>query len=99
MTRRSENDFRKSLFASIERFTAERYAGAQQEEACINKSVAESGEPDKPFDGTEVVDDEIADVEKFEVRNGEVDRIDNGLRRFAQLQSDFAEMPAKEKDS
>jgi hypothetical protein len=45
------------------------------------------------------VDDHVAEVEEFEVREGEIEGVEQGTARFGQLEGNLVEMPAEQQDA
>src|ERR1022692_584538 len=87
--------FMVCMLKSIHAFAAEYQTGRDEKKRAISGGVSRGLETHKPADGRPVVNDEIAQIEKFQVRDGEKQRLQKSARRFADLHRHFVEMPAE----
>src|SRR6266566_5240792 len=85
--------------SQVQGFAAKYEPGGKKEQGRVHSRVGKCQDTVEPGDRIMIVDDQVAHIEPFEVRNQKIDCIDDGARRLRHLQRHLIEMSAKQKDT
>lgn len=81
---------------SVEGFLAEDEASCHQEDRGVSGPVEDRRQPGQPGNRRPVMNDEGSDIKKFEMRNDEVDSVQEGRSGFRKTDGDFVQMLAQQ---
>src|SRR6185295_9738202 len=70
------------LSGSMDGFSSEQQTGGAEEQRGVGCGVAQPGQPNQPRDRSPIMDDQIADVEDLDVRQSEIQPVNDGLEGF-----------------
>src|SRR5947208_1238326 len=88
-----------SASSGVQGFTAENDPGGEQQQRRIDGSIQTGQRTVHPGHSAMIVNQKIANVIPFEMRNEEIDRVNHGAQRFGLLQRYLVEVPAQQQNS
>ena len=83
----------------IHRFAPEHEARRAEKECGVARTVERRQRPRRPRDGLPVVNNQVTDIEEFEVRDREIDRRENEAERVGELRGDFVQVASEQQNS